>query len=243
MPVFQLSNDIYFPPPELAREDGLLAVGGDLSVTRLLTAYQMGIFPWYSEGDPILWWAPTPRLILLPNEFKLSKRLKRELNKGSFQFSMDHSFREVITQCALTRTTRNESTWINHDMIEAFCHLHESGYAHSLECWQDGELTGGLYGVSIGRVFFGESMFSKKSNSSKAALAMLCQVLEDWDFDFIDCQMRTEHLISLGAKEIPGPVFFQWVQSGVLKKDKKGNWTLPNSSNGDIVGYEPSMIK
>ncbi len=224
MPVFQLSEEIFFPPPELAREDGLLAVGGDLSQTRILTAYQMGIFPWYSAGDPILWWAPTPRLILLPNEFKLPKRLGRELKKGAFQFSMDLTFREVISQCAAIRVKKREDTWINQEMIEAYCLLHEAGYAHSLECWQDGKLAGGLYGISVGGVFFGESMFSKVSNSSKAALAVLSQVLYDWRFDFIDCQMRTEHLVSLGAKEIPGPTFFQWLQNSILKTDRKGPW-------------------
>lgn len=229
MPVFQLSSEIFFPPPQLAREDGLLAVGGDLSQTRLLTAYQMGIFPWYSKGDPILWWAPTPRLILLPTEFKLAKRLARDIKKGLFQFSMDHAFRDVIIQCASIRTNQSEATWINQEMIEAYCLLHESGYAHSLECWQDGELAGGLYGISIGGAFFGESMFSKASNGSKAALAVLSQVLAAWEFDFIDCQMRTEHLISLGAKEIPGPVFFQWLQQTILKPDRKGKWVLPSS--------------
>jgi leucyl/phenylalanyl-tRNA--protein transferase len=227
MPVFQLSSEIFFPPPELAREDGLLAVGGDLSQSRILTAYQMGIFPWYSEGDPILWWAPTPRLILLPREFKLSKRLARDLRKDIFQFSMDRAFREVIVQCAASRAGKGESTWINQDMIEAYCLLHESGYAHSVECWQDKTLAGGLYGLSIGGVFFGESMFSSISNSSKAALAILCQVLDKWKFDFIDCQMRTEHLVSLGAKEIPGSLFFQWLQKSVLKPDRKGKWELP----------------
>jgi leucyl/phenylalanyl-tRNA--protein transferase len=238
MPIFQLSSEIIFPPPELAREDGLLAVGGDLSPARLLTAYQMGIFPWYSEDDPILWWAPTPRLILLPKEFKLSRRLARQLKKGVFQFSMDRNFREVITQCASSRTEKREATWINQDMIKAYCLLHESGYAHSLECWQEEELAGGLYGLSIGGVFFGESMFSKVSNSSKAALAVLSQVLLDWQFDFIDCQMRTAHLLGLGAKEIPGPTFFQWLQQSILKADKKGPWTLPTSCKSQIFPYQ-----
>jgi len=229
MPVFQLSTEIYFPPPELAREDGLLAVGGDLSPTRLLTAYQMGIFPWYSEGDPILWWAPTPRLIMIPSEFKPAKRLARDIKKGVFQFSMDQAFRSVITQCASSRTNKNDETWINHQMIEAYCLLHESGYAHSLECWQNGELAGGLYGVSIGSAFFGESMFSKISNSSKAGFAILCKVLNAWEFDFIDCQMRTDHLISLGAKEIDGKKFFNWTGADYARGGRRSRVGLTAS--------------
>ncbi len=226
MPVFQLSDEIFFPPPVLAREDGLLAVGGDLSQNRLLTAYQMGIFPWYSKGDPILWWAPVPRLVLLPYEFKLSRSLARSIRKGVFQFSMDKAFSEVILQCSISRTKKGEDTWINQKMIDAYCALHESGYAHSVECWQDGELVGGLYGISIGAVFFGESMFSSASNSSKAALSVLCQSLTSWDFRFIDCQMRTEHLVSLGAKEIPGAKFFNWLQEAILLPDKQGKWSI-----------------
>lgn len=238
MPVFQLSSEIFFPPPELAREDGLLAVGGDLSQERLLTAYQMGIFPWYSEGDPILWWSPSPRLLLFPSEFKLSKRLGRDIKKGVFQFSMDLAFREVITQCALIRTENNESTWINQEMIEAYCLLHESGFAHSVECWQGTKLAGGLYGISIGGVFFGESMFSRVSNSSKAAMAILSQVLSNWQFDFIDCQMRTQHLISMGAREIPGQFFLQRLQSSILKADRIGKWVLPSADETLPMPYK-----
>ena len=228
MPVFQLSDSIIFPPPHLAREDGLLAIGGDLSTERLLLAYQMGIFPWYSEGDPILWWSPVPRLILEPAEFHLSRRLARELRKGTFQFTMDQRFREVITSCAAPRTKQNGSTWINREMIEAYCRLHELGYAHSVECWRDGTLAGGLYGVAMGGVFFGESMFSRVSNSSKAALAVLARKLAEWRFEFIDCQMKTAHLVSLGAKEIGGGEFFKRLQDAVLKTDQRGKWHLPS---------------
>ncbi len=226
MPVFQLSDNIYFPPPELARDDGLLAIGGDLSPERLLLAYQMGIFPWYATGDPILWWAPTPRLILRPQEFHLSRRLARELKKGAFEFSMDKAFQEVIFACAQVRNDQDQPTWINQEMIDAYCLLHQLGYAHSLECWQQGTLVGGLYGVSVGGFFFGESMFSRASNSSKAALAILARQLAAWGFDCIDCQMRTEHLLSLGATEIPGRQFFAMLQQSVLCPDRGGKWRL-----------------
>lgn len=226
MPVFQLSDIIYFPPPQLAREDGLLAVGGDLSPQRLLLAYQMGIFPWYAEGDPILWWAPTPRLILRPREFHLSRSLRRTLTRGTFSFSLDTAFREVIAACAEIRTEQQDPTWINQEMIEAYCELHELGYAHSLECWQGEALVGGLYGVSVGGIFFGESMFSRVANSSKAALAVLADQLALWEFDCIDCQMRTEHLLSLGATEVPGDRFFALLQHSILRPDRCGRWAL-----------------
>lgn len=230
MPVFQLDNTIYFPPPELARDDGLLAIGGDLSPERLLLAYQMGIFPWYAAGDPILWWAPTPRLILKPQEFHLARRLARQLKQGGFAFSMDQAFREVIVACAQVRTVLGQPTWIDQEMIEAYCRLHRLGYAHSLECWQQGALVGGLYGVSVGGFFFGESMFSRATNSSKAALAVLARQLAAWGFDGIDCQMRTEHLISLGAKEVPGRQFFAMLQHSILRPDRRGKWVLDPGS-------------
>ncbi len=226
MTVFALGDSLYFPPPELAREDGLLAIGGDLSPERLLLAYQMGIFPWYAEGDPILWWAPSPRLILRPAEFHLSRRLGRELKSGAFSFSADCAFREVITVCATVRTGQGQATWLNPEMIEAYCQLHELGFAHSLECWRDGALAGGLYGIAIGGVFFGESMFSRVTNSSKAALAMLARQLAAWGFSLIDCQMRTEHLLSLGAREVPGPRFFSLLQEAILQPDRRGRWEI-----------------
>lgn len=226
MPVFQLSEHIFFPPPELARADGLLAVGGDLSPERLLLAYQMGIFPWYSEGDPILWWSPTPRLILEPHEFHLSRRLARAQRKHPFRISLDQAFRQVMEACAAPRPHQEGDTWINAAMMEAYCRLHELGYAHSIECWQGELLAGGLYGVAIGGVFFGESMFSRIPDSSKAALHFLSTRLAAWNFHFIDCQMRTDHLLSLGAKEIPAPLFFDRLQKAILMEDRIGKWTI-----------------
>nr|MBF0221825.1 leucyl/phenylalanyl-tRNA--protein transferase [Desulfobulbaceae bacterium] len=226
MPVFQLSDSIFFPPPELAREDGLLAIGGDLSPERLLMAYQMGIFPWYSQGEPILWWSPTPRLILQPHKFHLSKRLARELKKGAFSITADTVFSEVINNCSKPRAGQSNSTWITKEMRAAYCTMHERGYAHSIESWHKGELVGGVYGISLGGVFFGESMFATKSNASKAALYALSQKLALWDFDFIDCQMHTSHLSSLGAEEISGPQFFSTLQKSIFRSDHRGKWTL-----------------
>lgn len=221
MPVFQLSHHLVFPPAGLARGDGLLAVGGDLSEDRILLAYQMGIFPWYSEGDPILWWAPDPRLILRLEDFHISKRLGREIRKNTFHITFDHCFDKVIEACSTIRP----ETWIVPEMIEAYCRLHEQGYAHSVECWLDDKLAGGLYGVSLGGVFFGESMFSRVSNSSKIALAALIERLKGWNFDFIDCQMKTNHLVKMGAREIPGAVFYEWLSAGTRRPTRLGNWS------------------
>ncbi|MBU0483086.1 MAG: leucyl/phenylalanyl-tRNA--protein transferase [Proteobacteria bacterium] len=208
MPVFQLEETLLFPPPQLARDDGLLAVGGDLSVERLLLAYSQGIFPWYSPGEPILWWAPDPRLVLFPDELKVSKRLARSIRQNKFQTTFNRSFREVITACSEIRAAGREGTWIDQEMITAYCRLHDLGHAHSVESWQDDKLVGGLYGVSIGKIFFGESMFSRVTDSSKVALAALVNKLESWGFTCIDCQVNTPHLISLGAREIPGEEFY-----------------------------------
>nr|MBC8457524.1 leucyl/phenylalanyl-tRNA--protein transferase [Deltaproteobacteria bacterium] len=163
MPVFLLTDKIAFPPPHLASSEGLLAVGGDISQERLLLAYRMGIFPWFSDDEPILWWSPDPRLVLYPREIKISKTLKKIMKKGLFKVTMDSAFVQVINQCAQIRLQNNQGTWIVEDMIDAYCKLHESGFAHSVETWYQGELAGGLYGVSLGKCFFGESMFTRIS--------------------------------------------------------------------------------
>ncbi len=205
--IFQLTDDLIFPPPELAGNEGLLAVGGDLNIDRLILAYSQGIFPWYGPGDPILWWSPDPRLILVPDEFHVSRRLARIIRQGLFQLTLNKSFPEVIRACASIPRRGQEGTWIVEEMIEAYCRLYEAGYCYSVECWQGRRLVGGLYGICLGKVFFGESMFSLVSNSSKVALAHLVNCLKEWDFDMIDCQMKTNHLISLGAREISGREF------------------------------------
>ena len=207
MPVFQLTEKIIFPPPELAEENGLLAVGGDLSAKRLLLAYSKGIFPWYSAGEPILWWSPSPRLVIIPDEFKVPSRLSRFIKQKKYKVTMDHAFQQVISGCASGADRQDKGTWIDDDMIEAYTLLHEMGYAHSVECWLDDELVGGLYGIALGKIFFGESMFSRQSNASKVAFVYLAEKLLERGFDLIDCQLKTEHLMQFGAREIPGAEF------------------------------------
>lgn len=225
MPVFQLTDDILFPPPELAREDGLLAVGGDLSVPRLLLAYQHGIFPWYSPGEPILWWAPAPRCVLFPAEFHLSTRTERLRRQGKFAVTFDTAFAQVMGDCAgLRADDAGNGTWIDEAMQAAYGELHRLGHAHSVECWQQGELVGGLYGVALGGIFFGESMFSRKANASKIALAALVERLADWEFDLIDCQVASDHLIRLGARLIPGAEFQQRLTAALGKEGRRGSW-------------------
>ena len=224
MPVFQLSDSLLFPPPALAEEDGLLAVGGDLSVERLLLAYRQGIFPWYSPGEPILWWSPNPRLVLFPEEFHLSKRLGRTIRQQVFSLTFDTDFSGVIHQCAHLRLEEGEGTWLSAEMIEAYQNLHALGHAHSVECWQGGKLVGGLYGVSLGAAFFGESMFSLVRDSSKVALAGLVERLKGWEFELIDCQVGTGHLQRLGAREIPGEEFSSRLARAVAKPNRLGPW-------------------
>ena len=207
MPIFQLTDTPVFPDPALAEENGLLAIGGDLSVERLLAAYSRGIFPWYSQNEPPLWWFTDPRLVIFPDEFKVSKRLARTLRNSDSHITFDQNFDLVITACAEIRIENGEGTWINEDMKKAYIELHKNGYAHSVECWRGDELAGGLYGVGLGRIFFGESMFTKISNGSKAALVALVNHLEQKDVAVIDCQMTTNHLISFGAREIEGEEF------------------------------------
>lgn len=223
--IFKLGDELIFPPVELAEDDGLLAVGGDLTVERLLLAYSKGIFPWYSIGDPILWWSPSPRMILFPSEFHCSKRLARTLRQGKFTITFDQDFENVIEACAAPRKD-HDGTWIIDEMVTAYRELHRQGWAHSVECWQGSELVGGLYGVAIGGCFFGESMFSLVSDGSKVAFASLVAKVKEWQFDLIDCQMKTAHLGSLGAKEISGEQFSQIIAASVLKTSRCGVWSV-----------------
>jgi len=228
MPVYQLPEKLIFPPPEQAAPEGLLAVGGDLSPQRLLLAYTMGIFPWYSDEDPILWWSPDPRLILEPANLKVSKSLKRALNKKPFSITMDQAFETVIKKCAKAKR-KDDGTWIVKEMIAAYIELHHKGFAHSVEAWEGEKLVGGLYGVSIGNAFFGESMFSETANASKIALVYLVSLLNNWGFSCIDCQVKTEHLVSMGAREIPRHQFLKILKKSVQEKTRVGKWTLPKT--------------
>jgi leucyl/phenylalanyl-tRNA---protein transferase len=193
-----------FPPAEQALEepDGLLAVGGSLAPHRLLNAYRNGIFPWYNEGEPILWWSPNPRLTLLPERLRVSRSLRKILRRQGFQISFDRAFEAVIEGCAAPRPNA-AGTWISPEMQNAYITMHQQGIAHSVESWYDNKLVGGLYGIAIGRVFFGESMFSRRSNASKAAFAVFVQALKEWNYALIDCQIHTDHLAAFGAEEMP----------------------------------------
>lgn len=224
MPVFHLSDKIAFPPPHLAPRDGLLAVGGDLSQKRLLLAYSMGIFPWFSDNEPIMWWSPDPRLVLHPRDLRVSKTLSKIVKKNMFHLTMDSAFDQVINQCAQTRLQNNEGTWLVKDMIDAYCKLHESGFAHSVETWHQGELVGGLYGVSLGNCFFGESMFTRRNNASNVALVTLVEYLNKLSFDIIDCQLTTKHLLRFGAREIPRAAFLNQLEVSLKTSTKKGKW-------------------
>ena len=226
MPVYQLSKDLIFPAPYLASKEGLLAIGGDLSIRRLLLAYRNGIFPWYSEDEPILWWSPDPRLVLYPNELKVSRSLKKVIKQNIFEIHMDRAFEAVISECAQVRLENREGTWIVADMIRAYCRLYEAGFAHSVEAWQDNDLAGGLYGVSIGKCFFGESMFTRITNASKVALVALVEHLKSLEFAFIDCQINTAHLCRLGAREISRARYLNELKEALKHSTHKGNWSL-----------------
>ncbi len=202
-----LNNEISFPDPSTADADGLVAIGGDLSVERLLLAYKMGIFPWYNEDEPILWWSPDPRCVLFPDKLKISKSMKPVINKGEFRFTMNRVFKEVVTLCKTINRKDEQGTWINSDIVEAYIQLHEKGFALSAETWFEGKLVGGLYGVIIGKVFYGESMFSVMPNASKFAFIQLVQKLKKEGLQLIDCQIKSEHLMSLGAELLSRKTF------------------------------------
>lgn len=207
--VFSLPDDeIVFPNPELADEDGLLAIGGDLTPERLILAYRYGIFPWFSDDDPICWYSPHERCVIYPERIKVSKSMKQVLKNGGFRVSVDEAFAKVITKCAKTPRKGQAGTWITHDMQQAYTKLYQLGWAHSVEVWKNDELVGGLYGIAIGDVFCGESMFSSVSNASKVALIFLCQQTK---FKLIDCQLPNEHLLSLGAEMINRKTYMQYI--------------------------------
>jgi len=206
-----LADDPAFPDPALAEEDGLLAIGGDLSMERLLIAYSNGIFPWFSEDDPILWYSPHERCVIYPDKIKISKSMKQVLKQGIFKVTLNQAFEEVILNCATSVRKGQDGTWITAEMQQAYLNLHQNGYAHSVEVWQDDKLVGGLYGLKVNRVFCGESMFSRVSNASKTALIFLSKL----NIDLIDCQLPNDHLMSLGAEMISRETYMEMLQSEV----------------------------
>jgi leucyl/phenylalanyl-tRNA--protein transferase len=214
MPFFRLGPEPVFPPPELAEPEGLLAIGGDLTSERLLVAYRQGIFPWYEPGGPILWWSPDPRLVLLPTELRITRRLRRTIRQGRFQTRYNTAFSQVICACAETPREHEDGTWITPEMQQAYIRLHELGHAHCMETWRDGRLVGGIYGVRVGRCFCGESMFHREADASKVALVALVDRLSNEGVNMIDCQVASEHLIRLGAREIPRARFLKFLKSG-----------------------------
>ncbi len=225
MPVFWLSNkNNHFPSPTLATEEGILAVGGDLSPERLLTAYRMGIFPWFNEGEPIAWWSPDPRMVLFPSELKVSKSMRPYFNQQKFRVTFDQAFETVMQHCQAPRNRQWGGTWITNDMLEAYCTLHELGFAHSVEVWQDKELVGGLYGISLGKCFYGESMFALVSNASKFGFISLVKKLESFGFWLVDCQQQTHHLGRLGARAIERSAFLEILKKNEAEKTMRGHW-------------------
>lgn len=203
---------------------GPIAVGGDLSPRRLLLAYSMGIFPWYSEGLPILWWCPDPRLVLYPAELRVSRSLRQSIRRGQFRITFDEAFEGVMRACSETHTQKHGETWITEEMIQAYCRLHGMGFAHSVEAWHEGALAGGLYGIAMGRAFYGESMFALRTDASKVAFVALVQRLAQWGFEFVDCQVRTEHLVSLGAREVGLHEFIEMLDTALDMPGRMGSW-------------------
>ncbi len=226
--MFRLSanpSDLRFPPVDLSNPEGLLAVGGDLRPERLLEAYRHGIFPWYSDDQPILWWSPNPRTVLFPDKLHISRSLKRSLRPGIFKVTFDTCFRDVMQQCAGPRPQYPDGgTWITAEMLDAYTTLHEQGYAHSVETWQEGELAGGVYGVALGGAFFAESMFTRVPDASKVALVSLVRQLQAWGFRIIDCQQASPHVMRFGAEEIPRRDFLSHLTAALAMTERLGIW-------------------
>lgn len=228
--VAMMNPSCSFPDPRRAPREAPLAFGGDLSVDRLLAAYRQGIFPWYEKEEPILWWSPDPRFVLLPNAVRATASLRRTLKEPNWTVTLDTAFSEVIEACSKISRPGQAGTWITTKMIDSYIELHRSGYAHSVECWRYGVLAGGLYGVSLGTVFFGESMFYKVDNASKVAFYHLAKLLARWDFELIDCQVHTRHMASLGACEMPRVNFLDLLDKSLDRPTRLGPWTFSHRS-------------
>lgn len=226
MPVYRLSDAIAFPPPEGADPSGLVAVGGDLSPERLLAAYENGIFPWPLVERPLLWFSPDPRMVLRPREITISRSLRKTLRRGVYEVRLDTAFERVVRRCAEVPRRGEAGTWITSDMAEAYTRLNQLGFAHSAEAWEDGALVGGLYGVSLGASFFGESMFADRPDASKVAFAVLVRQLDAWGFDLVDCQVHTEHLARFGAEEWSRRRFLAALRRSLEAPTRRGPWKL-----------------
>lgn len=224
MPVFLLNEELHFPDPREANVDGVLAIGGDLRPDRLLFAYEIGVFPWYNPPEPVIWWSPNPRCVLYTDELRVSKSMRNVFNQKKFSITYDEAFREVIEGCRDAPRSHQDGTWISSEIIDSFTWLHKLGVAHSVEVWESGKLVGGLYGISLGRMFFGESMFSLVSNASKAGFIHLVHTLNKMDFKLVDCQIYNDHLGRLGATEIPRDNFLMELDEALKKDTIQGNW-------------------
>lgn len=231
--MYALTEELWFPNPSQATEEGLLAVGGDLSPERIVMAYSRGIFPWYSEGRPILWWSPSPRLVLLPEHLHVGRSLRKAQRRRPYRLSLDEAFPRVIEACARVPRPGQHGTWITRDMRDAYIGLNERGITHSVEAWAGDELVGGVYGVALGGVFFGESMFATRPDASKLAFVALVEQLQRWGFGLIDCQVVTDHLLRFGAYEVELPEFLRRLRQGLARPGKPGRWCF------DPPGAEP----
>jgi leucyl/phenylalanyl-tRNA---protein transferase len=231
-----------FPPVDQALDqpDGLLAAGGTLTMKRLVDAYRQGIFPWFNEGDPVLWWSPDPRTVLVPSRLHVSHSLKKRLKKNTFAVTIDVAFARVLDGCAAPRA-EDSGTWLSGQMRRAYTSLHVAGLAHSVEVWMDGELAGGIYGVALGRMFFGESMFSRRTDASKIAMTRLAAQLDRWRFPLIDCQLETDHLMSLGAEHMPRRDFVGAVER--LSREPEPSWQLDDDLRGNAAHLPRTLLR
>lgn len=229
MPVYALTEELWFPDPSEASSEGLLAVGGDLSPERVVLAYSRGIFPWYSEGRPILWWCPSPRLVLLPERLHVGRSLRKAQRRAPYRLSLDEAFPQVIEACARVPRPGQDGTWITRAMRKAYVELHRRGVTHSAEAWEGDELVGGVYGLSLGGVFFGESMFARRPDASKLAFVALVEQLRTWGFTLVDCQVVTEHLLRFGAHEVELPEFRRRLREGLELPGRPGPWRFDDA--------------
>jgi leucyl/phenylalanyl-tRNA--protein transferase len=226
VPVFALTEALVFPDPSLSTDQGLLAVGGDLSIERLELAYREGIFPWYSEGRPIMWWSPSPRLVLFVDELHVGRSLRKAMRNRGYRITFDQAFAQVIAACSSAPRPDQDGTWITSEMMDAYVRLHEAGLAHSVEAWRGDELVGGLYGVAIGKGFFGESMFARAPDASKIAFATFVEQLRAWGYHFVDCQVVTDHLLRFGAREIDREEFLDRLHDAVDEPGRPAPWPV-----------------